>query len=227
MIFCPLFQCLPIKNITNAELLWSHSHISLYVPVKHTCSVFHLGAQHKMIPYFPEDNIPWRKTHSKACSINSHCLFSFQDSEDFLIPFNLPRLIVISTFREICNISKTRKNSERIDCDFSLYPPLANKPVKNTFIGNKNIIFSVVRDIYFILLLYWQPLLTSSLALNFLWRICDTRIWKFKWWFCSCLTSHQCLSHQFLQSELWKASFWGVVLNIKKGVLSLCSFFYH
>lgn len=36
----------------------SFSYI-LCVPVKSTYSVFHLGAQHKMILYFPEDNIPW------------------------------------------------------------------------------------------------------------------------------------------------------------------------
>lgn len=124
-----------------------------------------------------------------------------------LILFNLPRLIVIPLLRKICNISKTRKSSvQHIDCDFSLYPPFANKPVKNTFIVNKKVIYSVVRDIYFVFLLYWQPLLTSSLALNFLWRICDISISK--WWFCSYLTSHQCPTHQFLQSELWQASLW-------------------
>lgn len=106
---------------------------------------------------------------------------------------------------------------QHIDCDFSLYPPLANQPVKNTFIGNIKVIYSVVRDIYFVFLLYWKPLLTSSLALNFLWRICDLRIRKCKWWFCSYLRSHQ-----FLQSELWQASLLGVVLNIKN---VFCHFF--
>lgn len=43
---------------------WGSSYGSSFsyifcVPVKYTYSVFHLGAQHKMIPYFPEDNIPW------------------------------------------------------------------------------------------------------------------------------------------------------------------------
>lgn len=78
---------------------WGSSYGFTLIYLVYSCknhSVFHLAARHKMIPYFPEDNIPWTEEKhipKLVLEIPINCLISFQNIEDLLIPFNLPRLI--------------------------------------------------------------------------------------------------------------------------------------
>lgn len=126
------------------------SYIS-HMPVKYTYTVFHLDARDKMIPYFPEDNIPWTE------EIVTKLLLQISP-----VWFHSKALKIFSTFLIYRGwwsyLQLFRKNSQHLinqvdllQCFYYNFPPSSrfSKDDSNN-IFTEQVIHSIVRAVYFL-----------------------------------------------------------------------------